>query len=125
MVDELREKIFEAQPSPTASAPATLAVPQPQNAASTQTPTPAPPIEEPKPVGKFTIQVVTVTSQAIAERELKKFTAKGHKGFVIPSGKYLQICVDGFESKDKASQRMKQLKTSGIVPQDAYVRAFA
>jgi cell division septation protein DedD len=128
MVEELTGKIFEAQaakqnpaaaaapavPAPTvdAAAPGTAAVPAPAAA------TPA----EGKPGGKYTIQVVTVTSKSAAEREIKKFTSKGHRGFVIPSGKYLQICVNGFESRDQASQMMKQLKTNGMVPKDSYVR---
>lgn len=141
MVEELTGKIFEAQaavqnngaipatagkPIPaagTTAAPATLA-PATGTPVSVAAATPAV-TEKEKPTGKYTIQAVTVTSQAAAEREIKKLTAKGYRGFVIPSGKFLQICVEGFESREKASQNMKQLKTSGMVPKDAYVRPLA
>ena len=81
--------------------------------------------EASKPSGRYTIQAVTVASKATAARELKKFTDKGHKAFVIPGGKRLQICVDGFESRDEAGRAMKQLKGQRLIPADAYVRSIA
>ena len=74
------------------------------------------------PDKKYTIQVITLTSQQAAERALEKFTEKGLQGFVIPSGKYLQVCVDSFESREKALESLRHLKMSGIAPPDAYVR---
>ena len=78
-----------------------------------------------KPAGRYTIQAVTVASKNTAERELQKLAGRGHKGFVIPGGKKLQICVDGFESRHEASRTMKQLKSQGLIPADAYVRPIA
>lgn len=78
-----------------------------------------------KPAGRYTIQTVTVASKATAEREIKKLAGKGHKAFVIPGGKKLQICVDGFDSRDEASRMLKQLKSQRLIPSDAYVRSIA
>lgn len=78
-----------------------------------------------KPAGRFTIQTVTVASKNTAERELRKLAGRGHRAFVIPGGKKLQICVDGFDSQKEASRMMKQLKNQGLIPADAYVRAIA
>ena len=78
-----------------------------------------------KPAGKYTIQTVTVASKMTAERELKKLAAKGHKGFIIPAGKKLQICVDGFEAHSEASRAMRQLKSQHLIPADAYIRSLA
>ena len=75
-----------------------------------------------KPSGKYTIQVITFTSQAFASKELKKFSHIGQKGFVISKGKYLHVCVGGFESRQKAIQLLTQLKEQGMAPRDAYVR---
>ena len=77
-----------------------------------------------RPGGKFTIQIITFTSQNAAEREIKRLTAKGHQAFVIPSGKYRQVCVDAFDTRQKANHALGELKARGIVPPDAYVRAL-
>lgn len=74
------------------------------------------------PEKKYTIQVITLTSQRAAEVALKKFAEKGLQGFVIPSGKYLQVCVASFESREKALESLRHLKMSGMAPPDAYVR---
>ncbi len=81
--------------------------------------------ESGKPAGRYTIQTITVASKNTAEREIQKLAGMGHKAFVIPGGKKLQICVDGFESQKEASRTMKQLKNQGLIPADAYVRAIA
>jgi len=81
--------------------------------------------ESGKPAGRYTIQTITVASKNTAEREIQKLAGMGHKAFVIPGGKKLQICVDGFESQKEASRAMKQLKNQGHIPADAYVRTIA
>ena len=84
-----------------------------------------PSLEKPKgQSGKYTIQSVTYTAQTAAEKYLKKLQAKGHQGFIIPSGKYLQVCVDAYESRQQASDVLRRLKTSGIIPKDAYIRTI-
>jgi cell division septation protein DedD len=75
--------------------------------------------------GKFTIQMVTHTSKTLAEQEIKRLSAKGFKGFIVPKGKYHIVCVNGFDTRNKAGAILKQLKTQGVVPPDAYVRSIA
>ena len=77
------------------------------------------------PANKYTIQVITFTSSASAENALKKFAEKGLKAFLIPAGKFWQVCVDSFESRQKALDSLRHLKMRGIAPPDAYVRLAA
>ena len=74
------------------------------------------------PKGKYTIQMVTFTAEKDVERVMKKLTEAGHQGFVLPNGRYLQVCVESFDSRHKASRLLGELKSRRIVPQDAYVR---
>jgi len=85
--------------------------------------------EAPKPVakvmksdGKYTIQHVTYITQSAADREIQKLTKMGYSSFVIPSGKHLQVCIAVFQSRQEASQLLKQLRGQGLVSGDAYVR---
>ncbi|MFH1799791.1 MAG: SPOR domain-containing protein [Candidatus Omnitrophota bacterium] len=75
-----------------------------------------------KPEGKYTIQHVTYITQAAADREIQKLSQKGYHSFVIPSGKHLQVCIEGFQTHQDASKMLKQLRTQGLASSDAYVR---
>lgn len=75
-----------------------------------------------KPEGKYTIQHVTYITQSAADREIQKLAQRGYGSFVIPSGKHLQVCISAFQSRQDASQILKQLRTQGLVSGDAYVR---
>lgn len=75
-----------------------------------------------KPDGKFTIQHVTYITQSAADREIQKLAQRGYSSFVIPSGKHLQVCIAAFQSRQDASQVLKQLRGQGLVSGDAYVR---
>ncbi|MDD5226475.1 MAG: SPOR domain-containing protein [Candidatus Omnitrophica bacterium] len=75
-----------------------------------------------KPDGKYTIQHVTYITQSAADREIQKLAQKGYSSFVIPSGKHLQVCIAAFQSRQDASQLLKQLRGQGLVSGDAYVR---
>ena len=75
-----------------------------------------------KPDGKFTIQHVTYITQSAADREIQKLAQRGYSSFVIPSGKHLQVCIAAFQSRQDASQLLKQLRAQGLVSGDAYVR---
>ncbi|MBN1689088.1 MAG: SPOR domain-containing protein [Candidatus Omnitrophica bacterium] len=72
--------------------------------------------------GKYTIQIVTYTNENDAEKQIKKLESLGHKGFVIPSGRYRQVCMNRFNDKDQARTTLRQLKAQGMIPPDAYVR---
>ena len=75
-----------------------------------------------KPDGKYTIQHVTYITQSAADREIQKLAQRGYSSFVIPSGKHLQVCISAFQSRQDASQILKQLRAQGLVSGDAYVR---
>ena len=75
-----------------------------------------------KPEGKYTIQLVTYDSESLAQRQLKALSEKGYRGFVVPKGKYLQVCVNAFESRKGAASLLQELKVLGMAPKDAYIR---
>lgn len=74
-----------------------------------------------KKVGNFTIQLVTYDNEELAKREINRLKSGGHEGFVIPSGKFYQVCANYFESKGKARTVLEKFKESGRYP-DAYIR---
>lgn len=75
------------------------------------------------PKGKFAIQTVTFTTKSGAEAYLKKIIAKGYEGTIVTQGKYRQVRVIGFETRAKATEVLGKLKTLGLAPKDAYIRA--
>lgn len=137
MARELGEKIFAnsqsqlaaattAPGAPTASVQAkvsTPAAPTVQATAPVTSPETAPEIKTGS--GKFLVQTVTYTTKAAAEEQIKLLAKKGYAGKILPRGKFQQVCVGGFETRDKATQAMSQLKTQGLAPQDAYIRTLA
>lgn len=144
MVDELRDKVFSAQPVITqtvasdiktgTSAP--VVKQNTQNLAFASVPTPEDasrpdearlqPIQTGTQVQnhKFTIQILTIASKAAAEKEVKRLTEKGMAGFIITRGKMSEVCVNGFDSHKQAVEHLKELKTQGVIPTDAYVRTL-
>lgn len=74
------------------------------------------------PSGKFTIQLVTYTSRAQAEKQIERLTLLGYKGFFIQSGKFYQVCVEAFETNQEAVSRLARLQQEGFAPPDAYIR---
>ncbi len=72
----------------------------------------------------FTIQLVTYRQEKKAKQEIERLAQKGHKAFVIPSGKFYQVCVDTFAQKREALQKLVELKADGFqkMYQGAYVR---
>jgi len=74
------------------------------------------------PLGKYTIQHVTYLTDTAAQREIQKLKQMGHEAFVIPSGRYLQVCINAFRSRKQAMNTLKTFKTNGITPGDAFVR---
>ena len=54
-----------------------------------------------KPVastGNWTIQIITYVNYTYANEEVRKLSDMGYESFIIPSGKYLQVCVGKFET---------------------------
>ncbi len=72
--------------------------------------------------GKFAVQTVTFTSKAVAEAQVKKLLAKGYQSFILPQGKFQQICVGGFETRQSAFKALVALRTQGLAPKDAFIR---
>ncbi|GEM_PF-2109262 len=72
----------------------------------------------------FTIQLVTYRTKAQASGEVKRLNQKGHRAFIISSGKFYQVCIDRFEGKNEALQKLIELRTGGYerMYQGAYVR---
>ena len=69
----------------------------------------------------WTVQIVTYTDQSRAREEVAKLRDEGLHPFIIPSGKYYQVCVNTFANRRAA---LKMLATFATDPQyfDAYVR---
>lgn len=72
--------------------------------------------------GKFSIQIITFTAKSAAEQMIKKLASNGYQGMIIPSGKFLQVCVTGYETRESANLALTQLKAKGLAPKDAYIR---
>ncbi|MDP3919566.1 MAG: SPOR domain-containing protein [Candidatus Omnitrophota bacterium] len=78
-----------------------------------------------KPHGKYTIQIVTYKSQQSVDQQVQKLASKGYQGFVIPSGKYLQVCVNAFNERREAMSALRDLQLHGLAPPDAFVRPMS
>lgn len=61
--------------------------------------------------GNYTIQLVTHINDKVAKKEILLLGNKGHKPFIIQSGKYIQICVGSYPDKDNANQSLNKFKT--------------
>ena len=71
---------------------------------------------------KYTIAHMTYVKKQQAMNEIERIKAKGYAPFILASGKYFQICVNGFESRKSANETIKQLRLKGIVSPDSYIR---
>lgn len=71
---------------------------------------------------KYTIAHMTYVKKDQALREIARIKSKGYAPFIVASGHYFQICVNGFDSRKSANDAIKSLKTKGIVSPDSYVR---
>jgi len=71
--------------------------------------------------GAYTVQLVTYTDGAQAAREVERLASDGRDAFVIPSGRYLQVCADYFGDRAEARLAMRRLGFGKRYP-DAFVR---
>ena len=99
------------------SEPPVKAVPQESNPVQK---TVLPLVDQTK-TGAYTIQLVTYGSEVQALREIERLKTQGFSGFVIPSGRYFQVCVNYFDNKDLAKGAFKRLRENGRYP-GAFVR---
>ncbi len=74
-----------------------------------------------KKLGDFTVQLVTYDNKSLADKEITRLKSKGYEGFIIPSGRFYQVCTNYFDNKSKARSQLEELKQTGRYP-DAYVR---
>ena len=71
---------------------------------------------------KFTIAHMTYVKKQQAMSELERIKSKGFDPFIVSSGKYFQICVNGFDTRKSANEMIKNLRLKGIVSPDSYIR---
>jgi hypothetical protein len=71
--------------------------------------------------GSYTIQLVTYADEKLAVREIDHLKTKGLAAFVIPSGRYYQVCAHYFEDKTTAKSFLKQFSDISRYP-GAYIR---
>ena len=72
--------------------------------------------------GKYTIQLITFVSRPRAEEEIERLKKKGFEAFIIPQGRFFQVCAERFQSAKEAEKRLTELRTGGFAPSDAYIR---
>jgi len=77
-----------------------------------------------KPHGNYTIQTLTYKTETAAQRQMARYKEMGLSSFVIPSGAYIQVCVNAFESRSTAVKELRHMKIRGEIPSDAFVRAI-
>ncbi|HRK61166.1 MAG TPA: SPOR domain-containing protein [Candidatus Omnitrophota bacterium] len=110
------------------TAPATVNAPSSENLESnTAEAVPTADVEVPNAAtvqasAKYTIAHMTYVKKDQATKEIERIKSKGYESFVVSSGKYYQLCVSGFESRQSANEAMKSLRTKGIVSSDSYIR---
>ncbi len=75
--------------------------------------------------GNFTIQLATYRRKDQAKVEVIRLSKKGHKAFIIPSGKFFQVCIEKFEKRPDAFRKLIEFKLDsfGRPYQGAYVRS--
>ncbi len=101
--------------SKKSEAPAAIEAPkQERQTAVAAAPAPAPQsAANAVPEKGFTIQVITYAGAQKAQEEVRKLMQKGHSAFVIPSGKYYQVCIESFGDKKTAMRKLTELRTDG------------
>ncbi len=71
---------------------------------------------------KYTIAHMTYIKKQQAMSELDRIKSKGFDPFIVSSGKYFQICVNGFDTRKSANETIISLRLQGIVSPDSYIR---
>jgi len=109
-----------APPSEPAPAPPAETPP-----ASSQETALAPAAEAPLLNEFYTVQLIAYARPSRAEEELKKLGSWGREVFILPSGRYYQVCLGKFETKEEALKKLAALKTEGYhrTYRGAFVRA--
>lgn len=84
----------------------------------------SPDLSDPESQNLFTIQLITYNRKDQAQRELERLRQKGYRSFIIPSGKFYQVCIETFPDKAQAFQKLISLRVEGYdrIYRGAYVR---
>lgn len=69
----------------------------------------------------YTVQLVTYNSEEQAAKEITRLRVKGQESFIIPSGRFFQVCANYFENLTKARTFLKEFQESNRYP-DAFIR---
>ena len=87
-------------------------------------PSPAPALTaSPAPLnGQYTIQLITFKSRKRAEQEVERLKKLGYRSFMIPQGRFFQVCTDAFQNMGEAREKLMRLKSEGHASSDAYIR---
>lgn len=117
---QIAQELLKSQVTATVSSPVISAVHEPARPPVPQSVEPGTALN-----AKYTIQMITFTNRTRAEEEVKKLKEKGFQGFIIPGGKFFQVCVDAFEKMNDAKAKLLRLKQDGFAPQDAYIRPLS
>ncbi len=72
--------------------------------------------------GKYTIQIVTYTSESRANQEVERLRKLGYESFVISSGRFFEVCMEAFQTVKEAGQKLALLRQEGFAPNDAFIR---
>ncbi len=75
--------------------------------------------------GNYTIQLITFKSRKRAEQEVERLKKLGFQGFIIPQGKFFQVCADAFKNLSEAREKLTKLRSEGHASADAYIRPLS
>ena len=107
----------ETPAAPVAEAPARIKEAEkitpgaPEKAEKTENKKPAPPPAKEEAADRpYTIQIVALKDKAAAEREMARLKKEGYDAFIIPSDKWIQICVGRYANKKDSEKDFKELK---------------
>ncbi|GEM_PF-791365 len=71
---------------------------------------------------KFTLQLATYVTTDRAEEQIQKLKKLGYDAFVIPSGKYFQVCIEKVQTKSMAQSLKSKIQNETHLYPDAYIR---
>lgn len=93
--------------------------PAPPSPTPALTASPAPLTEQ------YTIQLITFKSRKRAEQEVERLKKLGYRSFIIPQGKFFQVCTDAFQNMGEAREKLMKLRSEGHASSDAYIRPLS
>ena len=130
--EQISKELIELKPVPLPSL-TPIETPGSKSKAAVPTPQAVPPSETPastaSPVaplkGQYTIQLITFKSRKRAEQEMERLKKLGYRSFIIPQGKFFQVCTDAFKNLGEAREKLIRLKSEGHASSDAYIRPLS